>query len=185
MSEENHQKGEKLPKDVIFFQLFMDSQRKLHSYILASIHNYADANDILQETATVMWRKFNEFDQNTSFIAWAISIARNLIRNYFNKRKRLRLQFDDELVQSIETRTIQQLIDGDNEKLEALEKCCEKLTDLNRYILKLRYRDGMTIKSIASRLGKSISGMYKFMARLQDSLLKCVEKTMIMREKSI
>ena len=49
-------------------------------------------------------------------------------------------------------------------------------------MIKLRYNDGLTIKTIASRLGKPLQGMYKSMARLQDSLLRCIEKTLAASE---
>ncbi|MEN8127325.1 MAG: sigma-70 family RNA polymerase sigma factor [Planctomycetota bacterium] len=171
-------RAKKSNNEAVFFELFMNSQKNLYAYILASVHNYADANDLLQETATVLWQKFDQFDLETNFQAWAIAIARNMIKNYFNKRKRSRLQFDDDLVQTIEKATVTGLKSYDA-RMEALKKCYEKLSDSNRLMMKLRYEDGMTIKSIASRVGKPIQGMYKFMARLQNSLLQCIEKTMV------
>ena len=164
-------------KEAVFFELFMNVQKSLYAYILSSVRNYADANDLLQETATVLWQKFDQFDQETNFLAWAISIARNMVRNHFSNRKRSRLQFDDSLVQTIEEATVAGL-DSYDARMMALKKCYEKLSDANRLLIKLRYENGMTIKSIASHLGKPIHGMYKCVARLQDSLLQCIEKTM-------
>ena len=178
---ENNNQAEKTTKESVFFQLFMNSQKNLYAYILSSVHNFNDANDLLQETATVLWQNFDKFDQKTNFLAWAISIARNLIRNYFNMRKKSRLQFDDELVQTIDAAIVKN-IDGDNIKLESLKKCYEKLSDSSRLLIKLRYEDGMTVKSIASRFGRPLEGMYKFIARLQDSLMQCIEKTMALEK---
>jgi RNA polymerase sigma-70 factor (ECF subfamily) len=170
-----------LPKDVFFFQLFMESQKNLYAYILASIHNYADADDILQETATEMWRKFDQFERGTSFIAWGISIARNLIRNYFNSRKDSRFHFDDDLAQTIEEITLLEF-DHKQIRLEALKKCYNQLSEFNQAMIKLRYNEGLTIKTIASRLGKPIQGIYKRMSRLHDSLLRCIEERMAVNE---
>lgn len=164
-------------KEAVFFELFMNVQRKLYAYILSSVHNYEDANDLLQETATVLWQKFDQFDQETNFLAWGISIARNMVRNHFRKRNRSRLQFDDSLVQAIEDATVAGLESSDA-RMMALKKCYEKLSDANRLLIRLRYENGMTIKSIASRFGKPIHGMYKYVARLQDLLLQCIENTM-------
>lgn len=178
---ENYIQAGKSTKEGAFFQLFMSSQKNLYAYILSSVHNFNDANDLLQETATVLWQKFDQFDRKTNFLAWAISIARNLIRNYFNMRKKSRLQFDGDLVQTIDVAMIDSL-DGDNIKLESLKKCYEKLSDSSRMLIKLRYEDGMTVKSIASHFGRPLEGMYKFMARLQDSLLQCIEKTIALEK---
>jgi RNA polymerase sigma-70 factor (ECF subfamily) len=169
------------PKDVVFFQLFMETQKNLYAYILASIHNYADAEDILQETATEMWRQFDQFKRGSSFIAWGIAISRNLIRNYFNSRKDSGFLLDDDLVQAIEDVTLSEL-DRNEVRLEALKKCYNQLSGLNQALIRLRYSEGMTIKTIASRLGKPLQGIYKRMSRLHDSLLQCIERKMAMSE---
>jgi RNA polymerase sigma-70 factor (ECF subfamily) len=167
----------KQPKDVVFFQLFMASQKKLYAFILASVHNYADANDILQETAIVMWRKFDEFDQESNFVAWGIGIARNLIKSYFTGRKGSHLLFDADLTAAIEDKTLERL-GREDARMDALKRCCEKLSEFNRYLIRLRYTEGKTIKSIAHQLGKPVQGMYKTLARLQDALLRCIERSM-------
>ncbi|MCK5000630.1 MAG: hypothetical protein KAS23_13890, partial [Anaerohalosphaera sp.] len=71
--------------DSLFFHLFMTHRKSLYAFILASIHNYSDADDILQETATVMWRKFSGFEQGTDFVAWGITIARLRVLKFFNE----------------------------------------------------------------------------------------------------
>jgi RNA polymerase sigma-70 factor (ECF subfamily) len=168
-------------QEAVFFELFMNCQKSLYAYILSSVHHYADANDLFQETATVLWQKFHEFDLGTNFQAWGISIAKNLIKSHFNKHRRSRLQFDDNLAKKIENETVAKLSNYDS-RMESLKKCFEKLSDSNRQLIKLRYEEGLTIKLIASRFGKPLQGMYKYMARLQNALLECIEKTMALSE---
>ena len=160
----------------LFFQLFMAHQRNLYAYILAAVHNYSDAEDILQETATVMWRRFSEFKQGTSFVAWGIVIARNQILKFFNDHKRSRIQFDDDLLKTIEDATLRETRRLES-LTEAFHHCFQKLSDAHRKVLHLRYKDGMTIKAIANMTGKPISGMYKAFARVQDALQRCIEAT--------
>ena len=162
------------PKDSMFFQLYMDSHKNLYAYILAMVHNQSDASDLLQETVTVMWRRFDEYDRSKKFLAWGIAIARNLIKKHFRDRRNSKIQFDDDLVQKIEQSTIKQ-IDNSNNKIDALRKCCATLGDNNQFLLQLRYDKGMTIKSIASQLGRPLAGMYKKFSRLHQALLNCVE----------
>ena len=168
-------------QEALFFELFVGCQRNIFAYILSSVRNHADANDLFQETATVLWQKFHEFEKDSNFMAWAISIAKNMVRNYFNQHKRSRLQFDDHLAKKIESQTLSKLSSHDS-RMEALRKCFEKLSDSNRQLMKLRYEQGMTIKLIASRFGKPLQGTYKYMARLQNALLECIERTMALDE---
>ena len=163
--------------DRLFFGLFMTSQKSIYAFILASVRNFDDANDILQDTATIMWRRFHTFHTDTSFEAWGISIARNLIKQYFRARKRARLQFDQDLIEEI-TKTTLSKIDFLDKRLEALKKCCERLTQSNRNLLDMRYSKTMTVKEIADVLGKPVQGMYKVFARLQDSLQRCIDRVM-------
>ncbi len=173
MSKNKSDNAESIPER-LYFQLFMAHQRNLYAFILASVHNISDAEDILQETATGMWRRFGEFTPGTSFEAWGITIARNLILKFFNEHKRSRLQFDSELLSELEDIALVQAGRIDALK-EAITECMQRLNESNRKILGLRYEDGMTIKYIANLTGRSIEGMYKFFSRLQDSLLDCIE----------
>jgi len=163
-------------KDELFFQLFMTYQRNLYAFILASIHNYADANDLLQETATVMWRKFDQFKPGTSFLAWGIAIAHTQVLKFFNEHKRSRIQFDDSLVKELADTTMTEMKQA-AALTEALRECLKKLSPTNQKLLQLRYQEGKSVKAIASSLGKPVFGLYKAFARLQDALQVCIENT--------
>ena len=159
-----------------FFQLFVANQHSLYAYILASVHNFSDADDILQETASVLWRRFGEFKEETSFIAWGISIARNLILKHFNERKRSRLQFDNELLEQLADLTVQETGSSHiNTMRKAFHQCFDRLSENNRYILQLRYKDGMKIKDIANKTQKPVQAMYKIVSRTHDALQHCIE----------
>jgi RNA polymerase sigma-70 factor (ECF subfamily) len=128
-----------------------------------------------------MWRKFDRFDRETCFVAWGISIARNIVRGYFSSKKNSRLQFNDRVIQMIDTAACSEASDTQL-RLNALQRCYEQMSESNRMVIKLRYNSGLTIKAIAGRLNKPIQGMYKRLSRLHDSLLQCIEKTMDVSE---
>jgi RNA polymerase sigma-70 factor (ECF subfamily) len=147
-------------RERLYFQLFMAHQGSLYAYILASVHNYSDADDILQETATVMWRRFSEFAEGTSFVAWGIAIARLQILKFFNDHKRSRLQFDNDLLMELGDLALEE-----TSRIKAIKErfgnCLRRQSDSHQKLLRLRYNDGMTIKAIANLTGKPTQGMYK------------------------
>ena len=49
-----------------FFRHFMRNQKQFHAYILMMVHNYQDAEDLIQEAAIVMLEKFPEFQPDKS-----------------------------------------------------------------------------------------------------------------------
>ena len=60
-----------------FLTLFRSNESRIFGFILAFLPNFAKAEDILQETMIVMWRKFNEFQKDTNFAGISVFIFEN------------------------------------------------------------------------------------------------------------
>ena len=58
-----------------FLQLYRACEGDLFRYILVLLPEYADAMDILQETATDLWRDFERYDETKPFEGWARRFA--------------------------------------------------------------------------------------------------------------
>ena len=58
-----------------FVRLFSEHQRKLFKFIFLLAPDHAEAEDVLQETSVILWRKFGEFQSGTDFFRWAAQIA--------------------------------------------------------------------------------------------------------------
>jgi RNA polymerase sigma-70 factor (ECF subfamily) len=58
-----------------FMHLYVGKEQCIQSHIYTLVHNWAAAEDILQETAHILWLKFNDFEPGTDFMAWALAIA--------------------------------------------------------------------------------------------------------------
>ena len=54
------------------------SQPLIAAFISSLVPDFHDADDILQNVAVVTVRKYEQFDPNRSFVAWAIGIAKML-----------------------------------------------------------------------------------------------------------
>src|SRR5262245_63568369 len=77
-----------LPREERFLRLLLAHQRRIFAYVLALVPHWSDAEDIVQETCAVLWRKFDEFVPGTDFNAWALSIARYQVMNFRKKQRR-------------------------------------------------------------------------------------------------
>jgi DNA-directed RNA polymerase specialized sigma24 family protein len=62
-----------------FARLLTATHRRLYAFILALAANPADADDIMQETRGVLWRKLNDFEPGTDFASWAMAVARHVV----------------------------------------------------------------------------------------------------------
>lgn len=160
-----------------FLRLFLGHQKSIYAFILAMVHDYADAEDILQETSIVMWQKFREYQPGTDFIAWGLTIARFQVLKYFKYKSRSKVQFNDALLEAISHSMASELTHIDS-RLEALRNCRRKLTKQDRALLEKRYEHGIAFSQIARDTGKTVHAIYKKVSRIQDALLKCIDKTL-------
>lgn len=145
------------------------------------IPNRDDADDIFQETVLVMWSKFDSFERGTSFTAWGIKIAKYKILQAHRRTARRSFQFSQAALQSLQNKS-DHFVKHIERRMQALRKCIRKLNKRNYELIQMRYENELTIKSIAKRLGRSVQSIYKRMARINDSLIRCIRRTLTMEE---
>src|SRR3954463_7617189 len=68
--------------------LFARFQRRLYLYIASMLPNPAEAEEVLQETNIVVWKKFDQFRPNSDFRAWVFRIAYFEVRKHLERRGR-------------------------------------------------------------------------------------------------
>jgi RNA polymerase sigma-70 factor (ECF subfamily) len=165
-----------------FFQFYLQNQNRLYAYILMLVPNSSDADDILQQTSSIMWEKFDTYNLDASFGAWASSIAKYVIFNHYKKKRRSHVIFKDEMLEIIAENAIASTRDTD-ERLTLLKVCVEKLSSNDRKLIKIRYEQGLKIKDIAERVGRPVQGFYKTMNRIHNLLLNCIRRKMLAEER--
>jgi len=156
-----------------FFHLFMAHQNRVYAYILVFVPHGPDADDIMQETATVMWEKFETFTPGTDFARWARKIAYHKILDHRKKRGRRHVVFSDDLMRLL-TEEADAILEQTNPRLEALKLCLRRLRESDRHLVRLHYEEGITIKAMAERANRSVQGLYKVMVRIHNRLRRCV-----------
>ncbi len=158
-----------------FVRLFAANERRIYTFILALLPNRENAEDVFQNTSVVLWRKFEEFQPGTDFLAWTFRVARLEVRNFIAKDHRRPLVFDDRLLETLATEAEQR--SGElSLRQEALRHCLERLAPRDRDLLQRRYEQGATIKSTAEAVGRPVEGLYKAMRRIHDALFECVQR---------
>lgn len=160
-----------------FMKHVFENDRRIYAYIYVLIPNKTEADDLFQDTVTIMWEKYETYLPGSDFGAWAIGIAYNLVRSYRRKKAKSPLRLAEDIEQIIEGETTKALSDLDN-KLDALEKCFSKLNLEDKEVLKLKYEYDFSTKQIAERIGCSMKVIYTKLARANDFLLRCVRRSL-------
>ncbi len=158
-----------------FLNLFLTNQSRIYTFILGQLGNYHDADDVMQETTSLLWQKFDEFEPGTDFLAWSLKVAKYKVLNFLQKKRRLnaRVIFDDDVLELLTPR-IDKINDNLEKNIDIVRECMGKLTDRDLKFAKLRYYSNIKPKDLSQRFGINIQNTYKRLARIHARLLKCV-----------
>lgn len=163
-----------------FIELLTGAQSAVFGYIVSLCHDHALAKDILQETNLTLWRKAEDFEEGTSFVAWACRTAYFHLLNHRRKRSREQLVFDEDVFDYLAERQEERAA-GSDCRLEALRRCLEALPPAQRELVDRRYRPGASVQAIAREQGKTEGAVSQALFRIRSALQRCVE-TRLRRE---
>lgn len=164
-----------------FMRLFLKHQQRMYGLIYSLTPNWADADDIMQNTSSVMWAKFSDFEPGTDFAAWALRIARLQVMAYLKANRRQRAGFSMETLEAVADHATKAAAELDDRRC-ALEHCVGKLSPRDQMILKLRYEQDGAVKSVADRIDRSADAVYKALNRIHHTLLLCIRRTLTSME---
>lgn len=158
-----------------FTQLWTACLPSVAAYVHSLVRDRALAEDLLQETALLLLRRFAEYDSIRPFVAWALGVARFKVMGSQRDAGRSLLVFDDDALENF-TETWAEQADEASERGQALESCIDKLADHARRILRLRYFEDFSAERIAAKLGGNGGTIRVTLQRIRAQLRECVEQ---------
>ncbi len=159
-----------------FLKLLLQHQNDVKAFISSLVRDRYVCDDIFQDVALILWRKFDQFDRSRSFGAWARGIASKKIMQYFDKNRKTPLPLSPEVIEAVVIAFDQEEAQDITDEQEALRTCLEMLPEKSRSLLKMRYENAMQLNEIADVIAKSLNAVHKTLTRIRDSLRKCIEK---------
>jgi len=143
-------------------------------FVRSFIRDSAEVEDVLQEVALVIVDRYSSYDPTQPFIGWALGIARRVVWTHLRTRYRDR---DLTLKNAIDqvSSAFARLDPHVQEMKDALAQCVEKVGGEGRRALHLRYEEGLELKQIACRLGKSASAISVLLYRVRSALRDCID----------
>jgi RNA polymerase sigma-70 factor (ECF subfamily) len=157
-----------------FLSLFLRSEREIFRYVAALVPNVADAEDIVQQTALVLWEKFDAYDPGLPFTPWACRFALNKTRQWLERRQRWRALLEGGLAEELAQRR-EELRPELDLRIRHLERCLGKLPVEQLSLVEGYYyrRDG--IEDLATNSGRTVAATYKMLQRVRLALQACIE----------
>ncbi len=158
-----------------FLQLLTDCQGRLFAYIAATLGDPDAANEVLQESNLVMWRKSDEFEMGTNFNAWSFRIANFQIMSHRQRQFREKLLFDQDLVEKIAHRAHQRS-ELYAARMKQLNWCISKMPSRYREVITRRYHNGESLRDIANGLQQTQNATGQLLFRIKKKLIDCVSR---------
>jgi RNA polymerase sigma-70 factor (ECF subfamily) len=173
MSDALENEAERPQLDSVLEQ-FAKYQRRLYLYILGLVVSPADAEEVLQETNIIVWKKCDQFQPGTDFRAWVFRIALFEARKFHERRRKRGLSLSDELLEQLAT-TYEQEEDRLETRRERLATCIENLRPSDRQLVKDVYGRGLEVPHLAEQSGRERTSIYRSLRRIRQMLVDCVE----------
>ena len=160
----------------------LECRTELVAYARSLLRNYAAADDVLQEAMLVVVKKYDQFQDGTSVLAWCRSIVRIEVLRAKQRHQRERTLADRLLDDAIEAAfdEFQAARRHDEAEAwrEALRRCLERVPERSQGVLRARFADELSYQQIGERLGMTIEAVRKALFRLKKQVRSCVETSL-------
>ncbi|MBN1589596.1 MAG: sigma-70 family RNA polymerase sigma factor [Pirellulales bacterium] len=164
-----------------FVQLQTKHQQRVFSFILTLVPHWPDAEEILQETNMVLWRKQKQYEPGTDFVRWANQVAYFEVLKHRKRQQGHVKQFSEAFIEDVAEEAFK-LSGPLQAQRDALAACLEKLPVKDRALVSHRYLEGATTKTVAASVGRSVEAVYKSLQRIRGALLGCIRRTVVAEE---
>ena len=144
----------------------------LFAYSKAICGDFHAAEDVVQETAQIAYRKLNFLIPEADFAGWLKAIAR---RQALAARRKLNraAPVADELLERVYQDSAPA---ADSRRGEALQDCVDGLEGRSAQAVKGHYFDGFKLADLASRMDMTPVALRQLLHRVRVILLDCVRR---------
>ncbi len=165
-----------------FVALLATCQRPIFLYAMTLLGNVDDAEEVVQESGLVLWKKFREYRPGTDFIRWACQIARYQSLKVRARRFRGPRVFSNDFLAMFVAAAEEKPQAEFEARQQAVSQCMQKLSATDQDLIGRRYRKGASTRDVAAALNRSVQGTRRSLQRIREALAKCVRRRLAREE---
>lgn len=171
MNDITHQRHEQ------FLTQFTVHEPAIRAYVRRLVPTRADAADVMQDIALVLWRKFEQLETLDEFRPWAFGVARYEVLAWTRDKARNRHVLAQDVLQMVADEAAQQESRLEAQR-DALEKCLGQLPDEQQQLVREAYAPKAQMADLARRAGRTVNAFYQWLHRTRCRLLDCTRNTL-------
>lgn len=169
--------SKELDAHAVFELLVRDHANHLMVFLRAVVYDRSLVDDVFQETMMVAWRRLGDFDKTRSFGAWIRGIGSRVAMDMAGKRRIAAV--DPTILQEIEAHAAR--YDDDHaesfrQRMHAIDECLAKLPEMYGEVIRLVYRTGSPIRTVATTLVCNEESIKKRLQRARAMLGECLQR---------
>jgi RNA polymerase sigma-70 factor (ECF subfamily) len=151
---------------------WLEAEPSVQAYVFTAVSGFQDAEDVLQQVALTVARRFDENDAMRFFCTWAAWLAKSRIAYHYRKKERERLVFSEALIDQLAKVLVQQQRERAARRA-ALEHCLDKLPEKSRQILAIRYQEDAPMERVAEAIESTAGAVRVILFRIRNLLAEC------------
>ena len=160
-----------------FLPHFLAVQSDLRAFIGAAVRDAATREDVFQEVAMILWKKFELYDPARPFGAWARGIATRKILEDRRTQSKLPECCTAETLEALSHGFVADEAESPwQDRERALNYCLEHLPERSARFIRDRYNHSQPVETIATEAGLSVDALYQTLSRLRRQLRDCVHR---------
>ena len=121
-------------------QLFVEHISTVKHFVFSLLPNPNAAEDVVQEVFLTITAKAHDFEPETNFKAWVLTIARFKVFEQLRREKRENDRLSDEVIDLLAAEADNPDAGREASEIRALSKCLRKLGTKARRMIELKYR---------------------------------------------
>ena len=135
-------------------------QPRIYKYVRTRVYDHHRAQDLTGEVFLLMIKNLSSYrDMGVPFSAWLYRIAHNLLINHFHKENRAEWVPISHAENSHHRISNPSLVLEQQLELEWLLQALEKLDEIQREVIILRFLADLSLKEVAHVLNKTVSAV--------------------------
>lgn len=165
-----------------FVQLVLKQEWRVRAFAATMLGRPQNLDDVVQEVFAVAWAKRESFrytseQPDEEFVRWVCTIGRYEVLKVHRQEAASALLLDEALIEKLVSFQFDESMYLEARR-RALTKCLTKLSSKDQRLIRRRYAADESIEQIASADGKTASAIYKSLARIRNSLMACIGRTL-------
>lgn len=161
-----------------FAELYRRTSSKLFGVCLRMLRDRSEAEDVLQETYTTVWRRAASFDAaKASAITWLVTLSRNKAIDRLRQHREEQLDDPLKLDDIVDEQPSPAKGAETSQEQQRLEQCLDALEPQQQRSVREAFFTGATYNELATRCKVPLGTMKSWIRRSLMQLRTCLDQT--------